>query len=167
MKYSTVRRHSGASIVEALVAMTITLSGMAAILKLHDNVISNGTHNRLTSAAVSAANAKLEELRTLPFDQLESNTDAYVFIAPSPSGSSENRLRRCWSIAPVSELGDHLLRAEVAVVRDQKSCMPGGDALANLTTLIARIDPRSAAPTFASTRILDGDTADRLRPNED
>lgn len=170
MKYSTLRRqHNGASIVEALIAMAIMLGGMAAILNLYGNVISNSTQNRLTSAAVTAANAKLEELRVLPFDQLESDADTYVFLGPSLSGSSQDRLTRCWSIAPVSHVGTNLLRADVAVVLDHQTCAPGSDALAHLTTLISRVDPRDAASDVLPPRSHDGHAArgDEHHPYED
>jgi hypothetical protein len=137
--------------------MAVMLGGMAAILGFHANVTGNSAQNRLAAAAMSAAQAKLEELRNQSFDDLDDDSDIYEIINPGIGGAFQTNLVRCWSFDPVAAVGDNLLRASVAVVRDGSVCTPGGAALANLTTFIAQADPRIAARNVDIQRRADGD----------
>lgn len=147
-------RQLGIALIEALVAMAIMLGGMAAILGFHSSVTGNSAQNRLTSAALGAAQAKLEELRNDDFDDLADGSDSVDFINPGIGGAFSTTLDRCWSF---TEVQSNLLRADVTVVRGGDSCDSATQGLANLSTLIARTDPRIAARNVDVQRRADGD----------
>ncbi len=134
--------------------MAVMLGGMAAILGFHAIVAGNSAQNRLASAAMGAAQSKLEEFRNDDFDSLEDGADAVVLTNPGLAGAFSTTLDRCWEFAQETP---SLLRATVAVVRQGAACAPNGASLASLSTLIARNDPRIAARNIDTQRLADGD----------
>lgn len=153
------RKARGISLIEALVSMAVMLGGMAAILGFHATVAGNSAQNRLSNAALSAAQAKLEEFRNRPFQILQSEptSDTVEITSPMIGSESNLELTRCWAFEEVPEVGSNLLNASVAVVRSGETCNPAGASLAKLTTFIAQTDPRTAANNVEINRIADGE----------
>jgi len=105
----------GSSLIEALVATLIVSTGVVTMAQLLSIAAVTNLAARRSTVASIAAEQKLEELRTLPFDELqispaatlEQNTDGYVDYV--------GIYTRRWSIEPVSSASGSSLVIQVLV----------------------------------------------------
>jgi Tfp pilus assembly protein PilV len=105
----------GSSLIEALVATLIVSTGVVTMAQLLSIAAVTNLAARRSTVAAIAAEQKLEELRTLPFDELqispasalEQNTDGYVDYV--------GIYTRRWSIEPVSSASGSSLVIQVLV----------------------------------------------------
>ena len=105
----------GSSLIEALVATLIVSTGVVTMAQLLPIAAVTNLAARRSTVAAIAAEQKLEELRTLPFDELqispasalEQNTDGYVDYV--------GIYTRRWSIEPVSSASGSSLVIQVLV----------------------------------------------------
>ncbi len=105
----------GSSLIEALVATLIVSTGVVTMAQLLSIATVTNLAARRSTVAAIAAEQKLEELRTLPFDELqtspastlEQNTDGYVDYV--------GIYTRRWSIEPVSSAPGSSLVIQVLV----------------------------------------------------
>ncbi len=97
-----MNQERGSSLIESLVATLIVSTGVVTMAQLLSIAAVTNLAARRSTVAAIAAEQKLEELRTLPFDglqtspasALEQNTDGYVDYV--------GIYTRRWSIEPVS-----------------------------------------------------------------
>jgi Tfp pilus assembly protein PilV len=105
----------GSSLIEALVATLMVSTGVATMAHLLSIATVTNLAARRSTVSAIAAEQKLEELRTLPFDNLqtspastlEQNTDGYVDYV--------GIYTRRWSIEPVSSTAGSSLVIQVLV----------------------------------------------------
>ena len=105
----------GSSLIEALVATLMVSTGVVTMAQLLSIATVTNLAARRSTVAVIAAEQKLEEIRTLPFDDLqtspastlEQNTEGYVDYV--------GIYTRRWSIEPVSSTFGSSLVIQVLV----------------------------------------------------
>jgi Tfp pilus assembly protein PilV len=116
-----VARERGASLVEALVATLIVSTGVVTMAQLLSIATATNLAARRGTVAAIVAEQKLEELRTLPFEYLqtspsttlEQNTDGYVDYV--------GIYTRRWSIEPASSIPGSSLVIQVLVTTSNEA----------------------------------------------
>jgi len=114
-------RERGSSLVEALVAALIVSTGVVTMAQLLSIATVTNLAARRSTVAAIVAEQKLEELRTLPFEYLqtspsstlEQNTDGYVDYV--------GIYTRRWSIEPVSSIPGSSLVIQVLVTTENEA----------------------------------------------
>src|SRR5262245_65599570 len=129
-----MRRESGFTILEVLVAATILVVAVSALASLLSSTTAVNVSARHATRAVLLAMEKMEQLRALPFDD--------PALAASPPGTLEadvagfsdapaDGYRRRWSIAPLDALPASACVVQVLV------WSPGDPSEASLVTIKA------------------------------
>ena len=155
----------GVALMEAMIGLAVAFAGAAAIFGIHSHVMGSSSESRLQTAALSMAQAKLEELRNQQFEVMLdplADADSPTFENPGVVGASEVTLNRCWAIEQVlpADLSEDasLVRISVNVVRPGTVCDPAAaGGLSRLQTLVARQDPRVAARNVVQRLVRDGE----------
>jgi hypothetical protein len=156
----------GIALIEALIALTVMVVGVAAIFGVHGYVVGSSAESRLQTVAMSLAQDKIEEFRNEDFASLADSVaphESVTIINPSIGRSQQVTLRRCWNFLEAGEVGapaglvDGLVQVNVTVVRDGETCAAGDRGLASLSGLLARQDPRVAALNLRNREGLDGE----------
>jgi PKD repeat protein len=158
------RAARGFTLLEALVAIAVLGFGFATTMAFHGELLGSAGENRMRSTAMSLAEARLEALRAVPFDNLVagsyeetlSDIDAFGFFSLRPVS-----LTRCWVI----EDEPSLKRVRVAVARSGETCAPwGDDALVTLTSRIADNDYARAGVKTLADSLYDPDGLGDIAP---
>lgn len=160
-KLSRGRGQRGIALLEALLALGIAVAGLLALIGFNARVAGMNMQNRINSAAMLAAQAKLEELRNTDFDSLVAGSDNVSFASPGFATQLPVSIDRCWTLAAVSVPNvstTNLYTVTVAAVRQGGGCSTdiGARPAARLVTLIARTNPRVAAKNVATSAAADG-----------
>ena len=153
-------RVRGIALIEALIALAIMVGGVAAIFGVHGYVVGASAESRLQTAAMSLAQQKSEEFRTMEFADLEAGNETAQIRIPGIGRSSNINLRVCWDFVDTGVAGlveDSLVQVNLSVVRDGETCTPGGAGIASLSTLLAQQDPRVAARNTRDQMLRDGE----------
>lgn len=132
-----IRRQNGFTLLEALIAIALLGFAFATTIAFHGALLGSAGENRLRAAAMSLAEAKLEELRAQPFASLgPGSSDTRDLSGFGFFSLTTIQLRRCWD---VTEESPTLKRVRVAVSRGAEICAPWADsALVTLTTFVAQ-----------------------------
>ena len=155
---------AGIALLEALLALVIAVAGLLALIGFNARVASLNVNNRLSSAAMIAAQAKLEELRNSDFDlvRVANGSDTVVFQSPGFATQLPLGINRCWVSVDVPVAGwtglAILSQVTVAAVRQGTACSTaaGAGAAARLVTLIAKNNPRIAGQNSIASSAADG-----------
>jgi Tfp pilus assembly protein PilV len=158
------KRTRGIALLESLLALGIVSGGILASLAFNANVTGYSANNRVSSLALIAAQARLEELRQLPFDDLEDllpGSRTVTQDSPAFSSNGSVSVTVCWTTSLVTSGGitvNNIRRVAVAAVGGGRNCDAATDgAPGRLETLIARSDARFTANQSAQGRKADGD----------
>ena len=89
---------AGFTTLDALVATSVLLIGMATYSSLATQTLNGGTIMRRINAAGALASEKMEELRATPFANLVSGSDSASLGSAATAISSPDRLTRSWSV---------------------------------------------------------------------
>ncbi|HRQ59406.1 MAG TPA: hypothetical protein PLN31_18485 [Azoarcus taiwanensis] len=138
--------------LEALVAITILALAFASTMAFHGNIVASAAENRLLSAAMGLAEAKIEELRATRFDDIASGSDPQTVPTFTLLSAVDVALTRCWTVTDEAALK----RVEVAVVRGEEECGPAS-ALVVLVTRIAENDFLLAGRNTRKNKLFDPD----------
>ena len=97
-----LKKESGFTLLEVLVAVTIFAVGLLAVAALHTSAIKmNSTSNKLTSLSTLAMD-QIEKLTALPYTDAALNEGTY---GPTASPSADYSITyRVWNNAPVSNI---------------------------------------------------------------
>lgn len=172
-------RQAGIALLEALLSLGLVTGGVIASLAFNANVVSVSTTTRVSSAALAAAQAKLEELRNVDYPAIVSGDDTVDFNSPGFIGQSSITVKRCWltedvmgpdGVTPIAGI----LELTVAATGGADDCdASDGGSPVRLSALIAQADPRLAATNVADLSGADGnaekvnalpDSVDNLTP---
>jgi prepilin-type N-terminal cleavage/methylation domain-containing protein len=119
-------RRAGFSLVEALVVLTIFGIGIAALMQLSPRATQVATHARTLSVASGLAQAKMEELRSLPKADADLADGTHV----DPDNPVQGHYERRWLVDADNPI-QGMRRVEVRV---RPTELARGDSVAVLVT---------------------------------
>lgn len=90
-----VKRQSGFTLVELLVALTVLMIGVAGILGMHLTSMRAAAYSRHATEAAVLGEDRMEELRTLPTAALTAGTDT---VNPQGLADVDGYYTRAWSV---------------------------------------------------------------------
>ena len=156
----------GVTLIEALIALGVMVAGTAAVFGIHGHVTATNTMNRMELLATGLAQEKVEELRAVDYRRLSDEISTSIThkdpdIEITMPGLNNNRtllLTRCWTLEEVTGLESSMIRARIGVFNGDADCnFASNDLLTDLTTYIARHDPRASARNLEDQLLADGD----------
>jgi prepilin-type N-terminal cleavage/methylation domain-containing protein len=122
-------RQKGFSLLEILIAMTVTLIGLAGLLSLHLTTVRGNSRATRTVMASVIGQQTMDELRNLPVraptvgylePTLENrfgipSTDVPLPVAQGPDGTSYQRLVSVTPLGPVGDPLENLVRVRIEI----------------------------------------------------
>jgi prepilin-type N-terminal cleavage/methylation domain-containing protein len=114
MKRVQPRRISqgGFTLIEVLIGISIFAIGMLAVARMQMHSVRNTTVGNITSQATMLANQKMEEVKTLSFDDLNNEVENNLDAEGNPGGIYN---RTTTITTPAAPLGDHVRQIQVQV----------------------------------------------------
>ena len=108
----TLTDDAGFTLIEVLIGMSIFAIGMLGVANLQLMTVRNTTIGDVTSQATMLANQKMEELKTLAFDDLNNEVENNIDTDGNPGGIYN---RTTTITAPTGPLADHVRQIQVQV----------------------------------------------------
>jgi prepilin-type N-terminal cleavage/methylation domain-containing protein len=102
----------GFTLIEVLIGISIFAIGMLAVARMQMHSVRNTTVGNITSQATMLANQKMEELKTLSFDDLNNEVENNLDAEGNPGGIYN---RTTTITTPAAPLGDHVRQIQVQV----------------------------------------------------
>lgn len=153
------KKQRGVTLIEAMIAMAVMVTGTAAVLGIHSYVSGTSAQSRIETAAMGLAQEKIEELRGSHFDSIEDGFDTRTITIPMLGSTNSMTLTRCWnSIDTLADTGIPVARMKqinVNIIRENDTCE--SEPIASLNSFISKQDPREAALNIDDQKIADGD----------
>ena len=127
--HSRQSKDAGFTLIEVLIGISIFAIGMLAVARMQILTVRNTSVGNVTSQATMLANQKMEELKTVAFDDLNNEVENNIDPDGNPGGIYN---RTTTILAPTGVLADHVRQIQVQV---QWNAVHGGNRTVTINSL--------------------------------